>query len=88
MTDSRLIVPLDLPTRGEAVDKSSMLDTASNDLWRVILEAEVNSFHWTLMHRFHKASDIINEVCFPCARGRRGEVTASRERALFPPLKT
>lgn len=36
--------------------------SAANDLWRVILNAEVNSFHWTLMHRFHKAADIINEV--------------------------
>lgn len=36
--------------------------SAANDLWRIVLNAEVNSFHWTLMHRFHKASDIINEV--------------------------
>jgi len=36
--------------------------SAANDLWRVVLEAEIKSFHWTLMHRFHKASDIINEV--------------------------
>lgn len=97
--DANYFVPL--PTRGEEVEKDSMLDrcvrsgagpasvpaaplpwctvvaacvqepppkrahlvrSAANDMWRVVLNLEVNSFHWTLMHRFHKAADIINEA--------------------------
>lgn len=33
-----------------------------NDLERSIADAEVNTNAWTLMHRYHKAADIINEV--------------------------
>jgi len=33
-----------------------------NDLERTIADAEMNTYHWTLMHRYHKAADIINEV--------------------------
>lgn len=33
-----------------------------NDLTRVILDCELNQYHWTLMHRYHKAADIINEL--------------------------
>jgi hypothetical protein len=46
----------------------------ANELWRIVMDAEVNSFHWTLMHRYHKASDIINEVRRARARakGSRG----------------
>ncbi|KAI8477159.1 MAG: R1 protein [Monoraphidium minutum] len=58
--DSNFFVPL--PTKGKEVDNTGLLEEAPNDVWRVILNAEVNSFQWTLMHRFHKASDIINEV--------------------------
>lgn len=58
--DANFFVPL--PTPGKDVEKTSLFEDAANDLWRIVLNAEVNSFHWTLMHRFHKASDIINEV--------------------------
>lgn len=34
----------------------------SNDLERTIADVECNSYQWTLMHRYHKAADIINEV--------------------------
>lgn len=40
--------------------------STGNELWRAIINAEVDTSQWTLMHRFHKAADIINEV------GRRG----------------
>jgi hypothetical protein len=33
-----------------------------NDLERTIADNECNTYHWTLMHRYHKAADIINEV--------------------------
>lgn len=36
--------------------------SGGNELWRAIIDAEVNTSQWTLMHRFHKAADIINEV--------------------------
>lgn len=33
-----------------------------NDLRRTIAESELNTNQWTLMHRYHKAADVINEV--------------------------
>ncbi len=34
----------------------------SEPLARAIVDAEVNSSMWTLMHRCNKASDLLNEV--------------------------
>jgi hypothetical protein len=39
-----------------------LLRRFKNDLERTIVDNECNTYHWTLMHRYHKAADIINEV--------------------------
>jgi hypothetical protein len=36
-----------------------------NDVERSIADAETKTSQWTLMHRYHKAADIINEVGDP-----------------------
>ncbi|KAJ9505372.1 hypothetical protein QJQ45_028079, partial [Haematococcus lacustris] len=38
------------------------LSRLPDDLSRAIVEAEVKSSAWTLMHRFNKAADLVNEV--------------------------
>lgn len=43
--------------------RPSLLPRFRNDLERTIADAEMNTYHWTLMHRYHKTADIINEVC-------------------------
>jgi hypothetical protein len=40
----------------------SALRSFKSDLERTIVDNECNTYHWTLMHRYHKAADIINEV--------------------------
>lgn len=50
------VLPLHAPTL------LSNLYRFRNDLERTIADAEMNTYHWTLMHRYHKAADIINEV--------------------------
>ncbi|GIL61955.1 hypothetical protein Vafri_16315 [Volvox africanus] len=37
-------------------------DVTKDELSRTIIDAEVNSSQWTLMHRFNKAADLIAEV--------------------------
>ncbi|GLC33353.1 hypothetical protein PLESTB_000342400 [Pleodorina starrii] len=54
------VVPL--PSKdGEPVEPQGP-DVAKDELSRNIIEAEVNSTQWTLMHRFNKAADLISEV--------------------------
>ncbi|KAF8067212.1 R1 [Scenedesmus sp. PABB004] len=53
-----------IPTKRDeaALDAADPMAAFTNDLQRTIAEVEINTFHWTLMHRYHKAADIINEV--------------------------
>uniref|UniRef100_A0A383VC26 Uncharacterized protein n=1 Tax=Tetradesmus obliquus TaxID=3088 RepID=A0A383VC26_TETOB len=52
-----------IPTkRGEDLQAADPMSSFRNDLQRTIADNEVNTYHWTLMHRYHKAADIINEV--------------------------
>ncbi|EFJ44707.1 hypothetical protein VOLCADRAFT_118653, partial [Volvox carteri f. nagariensis] len=53
------VVPL--PSKDEPVEAQAP-DVAKDELSRSIVEAEVNSSQWTLMHRFNKAADLIYEV--------------------------
>ncbi|GIL92123.1 hypothetical protein Vretimale_14920 [Volvox reticuliferus] len=53
------VVPL--PSKDDPVEATPP-DVAKDELSRTIIDAEVNSSQWTLMHRFNKAADLISEV--------------------------
>jgi len=47
-------------TEGKVVEDP--VSQLPDDLSRAIVDAEVNTSQWTLMHRFNKATDLMNEV--------------------------
>lgn len=53
-------VPVPGPKKAE--HRKGSLGGFEDELSRIIVDAEVNSGAWTLMHRCNKASDLINEV--------------------------
>ncbi|PNW80482.1 hypothetical protein CHLRE_07g319300v5 [Chlamydomonas reinhardtii] len=51
-----------LPSKDKPVEDTRSMDVIKDELSRTIIEAEVNSSMWTLMHRFNKAADLVSEV--------------------------
>ena len=58
--DSNFSVPVPGPKSAHARDDVSA--SFDDEISRIIVDAEVNSGGWTLMHRFNKASDLIDGI--------------------------
>ena len=56
-----------VPGAGGSVGKDNVLAGFEDDLSRTIVDLEVNADQWTLMHRYNKAAELIEQalqVCF------------------------
>lgn len=56
---SNFKIPVPGPIAAKAADPASTFD---DDLSRIIVDCEVNTGAWTLMHRFNKAAELIHGV--------------------------
>ena len=51
-----------VPGAGGSVGQDNVLAGFEDDLSRTIVDLEVNADQWTLMHRYNKAAELIEQV--------------------------
>ena len=64
-----------IPGPKSAAPEDNVLAEFEDDLSRTIVDCEVNSSAWTLMHRYNKATELLDSVlnvsCLPSATPHR-----------------